>query len=343
MNVLIADFLFVKEHLTVNVNTIKALALFSQVSIISQNNYYDSYLKELNNRVQIINSNVKGNREGKISGKLFSMRLINEAIRIYREGEYDFIIVLAFDSIVMSLNGWLLPKNKTMIIHHKNLDEILSNKFKSILFSLYKNNTFHIVYEKYFAEVLKQKVSEKRIFHIPHPVSYVEDINYHTQNNRFDCVALCNSNNELFIDKLYELGISNFGGSILIRSKKKRQSTNHFVFINRFLTYEEYSQLIRGSKCVFVPLPNHYKYRLSGSIYDALVRRKIVFTNSKIHQEGLNKLYPGIIKYVGTPEDLIKGINEINENDGMFDKFIVDHSVNNVSNEFRKILLKLKK
>ena len=73
MNVLVADFLFVKEHLTVNVNTIKALALFSQVSIISQNNYYDSYLKELNNRVQIINSSVKGDREGRISGKIFSM------------------------------------------------------------------------------------------------------------------------------------------------------------------------------------------------------------------------------------------------------------------------------
>ena len=45
MNVLIADFLFVKEHLTVNVNTLKALASFSQVSIISQDNYYDSHLQ----------------------------------------------------------------------------------------------------------------------------------------------------------------------------------------------------------------------------------------------------------------------------------------------------------
>lgn len=339
MKILVADFLFVKEHQVLNVNTIRTIASLGEVFVISQKGYYDDFKTEFEQLgVKVIDINVFGDCSTTLKEKFHCIKLMRESSKIFSHQHIDLMLVLAFDTISATLLNIYVPKDKVLLIHHKNLDEIINNRIKRFVFSFYKESVYHIVYEEYFRDKLGEYVSKKRIYYVPHPVSEIEskDKNYHDES--YDCVALCNSNNEIFIDNLASLQNIPENISFLIRTKKERPLHPNIKYVRTFLEYTEYNKFINSARYVFVPLPNDYKYRLSGSIYDALSRHKIVLTNSLLHQQGLDKRYPGVVKYVDSAEKLLENVSFFKGNLGLFDKFIQEHSCRYIASCFVKVL-----
>ena len=112
-----------------------------------------------------------------------------------------------------------------------------------------------------------------------------------------------------------------------------------------FMPDHVYNDLMNSGRTVFVPLPKSYIYRLSGSIYDALSRGKIVYTNSKFYSNEYERRYPGICVYVGSVDDLIFQLEKKEEPYVIesFQKFLNDHSIERVGNEIKKMVTKVLK
>ena len=174
---------------------------------------------------------------------------------------------------------------------------------------------------------------------VPHPIR--DDIQQNS-NIKNDCVGLCNSNSEKFIDEMCEVFKNDDKYKIILRSKKQKFSSGSVKIISGFLDAEVYYNYINTSKTVIVPVPNSYKYRLSGSIYDALSRRKIVLTNNSFYADAYNKLYSGTCIFVSNAKD-VKSYFENNESEGKnidssFKKFIYDHQKTSIAIRMEKVI-----
>ena len=80
---------------------------------------------------------------------------------------------------------------------------------------------------------------------------------------------------------------------------------------------------------------------MSGSIYDALAQRRIVFTTSKYYGQHYRELYPGICIYVKNVDDFINkliDLDRITNVEKSFDKFICEHSMEQVSQKLENTI-----
>ena len=150
-------------------------------------------------------------------------------------------------------------------------------------------------------------VPTHRVFVVPHPVKRIVSLQ---TEQKYDCIGLCNSNDESFIQEAIgrEQVFRQEGLRILLRSKKVEKKDGYVEVIKGFLEKDKYDELIAAGKTVFVPLPESYIYRLSGSIYDALSRNKLVYTTSKYYAKEYERRYPGTCKYVDSVEQLIESL-----------------------------------
>lgn len=330
MKILITDFLFVEAHRMINMSLIKAIAISNHsVSLMSVNGYYDDQKEELQQLgIQVIDKYVKGNRYGKIKGKLYIAKLMKITASIAKSGAYDLVISLAFDTIANAIGAHYFNGCKIALFNHKNIDE-LANPIHKRFFNTYKNKFIHFVFEEAFKDYLVSSHNVKHVYYIPHPVPMVD--NSINEVKSYDCVALCNSNDEQLVQWLGDHNdlLNEEGLSFLVRTKNKTiVNMSNINFLTSYLDYSDYDSLIKKSKAVFVPLPSYYKYRLSGSIYDALSRNKPVITTSKFHSECINSKYPGACYYVEKPEDIIRVFTGISYNPIVFKRFVEDHTIN---------------
>ena len=216
---------------------------------------------------------------------------------------------------------------------------------KKIFFNTYKKKIFHIVFENFFKNHLikDRQVAANRIVVIPHPIMDIKEIGCKIN---YDCVGLCNSNSEEFIDEMCSVFLKDKSRRILLRSKSNKTSTNSVEIISGFLEASVYYRYINESSMVLVPVPESYKYRLSGSIYDALSRRKVVLTTSSYYAESYSQLYPGTCVYVSSAKDVQKVLDKNTYNEQQlkdsFDLFIKDHKKENIAvimhTEINKVL-----
>lgn len=340
MKLLIVDFLCAEAHRTFNMNMVRAMAGIFNLSLVSVNGYYEKNIEELKKiGVRVLEAKIDCNGIGRVKSKYRIYKIMRYCSKEYKNGEYDFVISLAHDTLLSVFIPFLFHKNRIGIFHHKNIDE-LQTKIKIISFAVYKKYVIHFVFEDSFNNYLvdKHHVPYNRVFTIPHPIQT------HLKEEKilkYDCIGLCHENDEKFIDELeaHEYDIERLGLRFLFRSKKERKSTNNFTFIDKFLEYSEYEDIISSSKSVFVPLPQYYIYRLSASIYDAFSLHKKVLTTSYTHAKEYSDKYPGICTYIEKPEELITKLKEFNEetvNVDSFCRFSDDHLIERVRDKIKE-------
>ena len=336
--ILIADCLFVEAHRQMNIDLINAISQCAEICIVSLNDYYkDETL--FKNRVSVIpiNLNLKN---GSIGIRLSRITLNHRIKKIIKKDNYDAVIYLGFDTVAFSVPSGNNNKTPVFLFHHNNIDELTSN-LKRVIFGRYKGKTYHIVFEEFFRDRLINDihVPSDRVFVVPHPAKSVVSVK---TDKSYDCIGLCNSNDEGFIQEAInkDSDFKNRGIHILLRSKLQEKKEGAVEVIKGFMEKEVYDELMAAGKTVFVPLPESYIYRLSGSIYDALSRGKIVYTTSKYYAQEYEKRYPGTCKYVGSVDELIERLQE-KRNSGAsasFQKFIDGHSIETVSNEIKRMV-----
>lgn len=349
--ILVTDFLCVEAHRALNIDVIECLSLNFDIAVISVDGYFEEKKEEwINKGITIIDYSTKNQKNGKIKSKIYSVEIMKITWKESCQHKYDAIVSLAFDTIACALGIKYIQKTPLFIYQHKNIDE-LTNTLKRQLFNLYKNRVYHIVFEDFFKKHLLdvQGVMENRCVVIPHPI---KDIIEYDTDIKYDCVGLCNSNSEEFIeDILHETSCDEEESlKIILRSKKYLKSNKQVSIIQGFLSLDDYYGYVNASDCVLVPVPETYIYRLSGSIYDALSRKKRVLTTSRFYAEEYDKIYPGICNHVSDASSTIEYLKNKDDIDKIalksFEKFIKDHSKKNVAqvmySEISKVLEELK-
>ena len=340
MKILVVDFLFVKAHRSFNENVIKALSENAEVDVLNINEFYDKSITAVN----YIDINFFLFKSGSLKTRINSLILMYLTLfyMLKIRKKYDAVFCLTFDTLMLACGCFsVFFKCPFYLFHHKNIDE-LRKTLKKKIFKIYQNKFVHIVFEKEFAQQLKMisGLDDSRVKVVPHPIFSLgikKDV-------CFDCVGLCNSNSVDFVEQIEEELKKNSPQNLnfVIRSSKKLNSSGNFVSVNSFLTKEQYWDYVLSAKTVFVALPESYKNRLSGSMYDAFSSKKKVFTTSLFHASMYERLYPGICEYVSSARELIEKVGTFNPNidELCFDSFIREHSVDYVAKKLLKLIEK---
>lgn len=333
MKLLITDFLFVDAHRDMNINFINAISRFADSDVVSLNGYYDDRRGCFQGEnVNLLDVNAT-KRDGSLGSRCFSLELMRKTAMFVRERSYDAIFCLGFETTLFGLGISYFYGIPMFLVHHKNIDE-LSNKVKRIAFGSYKNKVYHVVFEEFFGDRLVKEIGipAEKVFVVPHPAKSIASAK---TDKSYDCIGLCNSNDEDFIREAVrrDSDFLQHDLHVLLRSKVIEKKYGAVEVIKGFMEKETYDEYMEAGKTVFVPLPKTYIYRLSGSIYDALSRGKMVYTTSKYYAQEYERRYPGTCQYVNSVEQLIKRLQErknIGELGGI-QKFLDSHSIETVS------------
>lgn len=321
--ILVADFMFYEAHKMHNAMFIKALSKMANINVVSLNGYYDEYASEWSReQIGCIQIELKKEFQGTIGARIRSLEIMKKTMDIVKRNRFDMIVVLAFDTVVFSLHKIFFSGTKISVFHHINLDE-LHNNVKKWFFNRYKNSIVHLVFEEEFAEYLinTHNVSDKKVYIIPHPIKEENYTKPQKQLGSYDCVGLCMANSEEIIRDLLNKNevLRKNGIKVLMRSREEHKSLSNVTIINGFLEKEVYDNYINSARYIFLATPDTYRYRLSGSMYDALSKNKPVLTTNKFYANEYEKKYPGLCIYVNNADELInylvcrsvKNINDI--------------------------------
>jgi hypothetical protein len=329
--ILIVDFLCAEAHRNINENLIECFSRSVETTVLSINKYYHEIKNEWEKLgIHVIETNINIHNSGKIGTRVFSLKSMSISRQIIKKGDYDLVVVLGFETIAYSINVNFSLGKPTVVFHHRNIDELSRKQIYKKSFEHYKNKIFHFVFEKYFRDYLIHDIGIKQdhVYVIPHPVNNREP--FSAGHFSYDCVGLSNSNSEEFISEIINSKdkFKNNKVKILLKSKKTEYADENVIIIKGHLDYNTYNNYILSAKTILVPVLNSYKYRLSGSIYDGLVNKKIVFTTSTFYSTDYGKRYPGICIYVDNIDDLISKISSASYDNNIdsFNLFIMQHS-----------------
>lgn len=340
MKLLVADFLFVDAHKHMNINFIKAINRFADCDVVSANGYYDAQIESFwRDNIDIIEINAVA-KSGSIGSRRFSLELMKKTADIVRKRKYDAIICLGFETTIFGIRLFDFHNIPIFLFHHKNIDE-LTNKVKRIAFCCYKDRVNHVVFEEFFRDRLVQdiKIPPQKVFVVPHPAESVANAE---TNINLDCIGLCNSNDEGFIQEAIrrDQEFLKHNLHILLRSKLIEKKGGAVEVIKGYMEKGTYDRYLAAGNSVLIALPESYIYRLSGSVYDALSRGKVVYINSKYYAQEYERRYPGTCKYVNSVEQLIEELQErkCKKVIGSFQKFLNEHSIETVSRKIECIV-----
>jgi hypothetical protein len=324
MKILILDYLFPQNHVSLYCKIIECLSSVGQTKVITKKDYYSGYE---NNLACVEIEEIVARNDGKnmLSRKFQSFNSMLKTRKIVSNSKDSLKFVLTFDTVSFAFGRLLTGSNSFFILHHKNIDE-LNNKIKKIIFKTYMNKVNHIVFEDYFKEYLIKEigVNEKLVHVIPHPVFDSE-----TSNGNeiiYDCIGLSNSNDESFIKKIIDEErkngyLKNANLQVVLRSKKYQFDNGNLKVINGFLPKEEYDSYFKKCKVVFIPLPDNFIYRVSGVMYDALSNHKIVIANKVPIVNQYEKKYPNICIGINNVNEFFEKVLELKFNEEVEDDF----------------------
>jgi hypothetical protein len=299
-------------HKRLDEKLIKYLATFAEVTVISPRDWY----KDLPSKINIITYNPKTYLSKKIDSKHFySIKIMNFAARIKKKEKFDYIFAASFDTYAFAIGRFFFNnQNNLYIMHHNNTDSLYRNKV-DIFFKSYVKDVNHVVFEKFISDYLakKYRIKKDNILTLPHPL-YKNNCN--NNKKKIDCVGISNSNDENWINEIINLEKKNeilkrHGLSVVLRSESKTYDNGNLKVINGYLKKTKYNYYINNTNKIFLPFPKTFKYRMSGSLMDALSNNKIVLGSDIPLIKRYSQQYPKICYTVKNPKDFFEQIKNI--------------------------------
>lgn len=345
LKILLLDYLFPKNHAQLYNNYIELLSKIADLKVIAKKDYYNGY-KDKWDGVEIEELLLKNGGSNAFSRKLNSFMAMLKVKNAISKYSSNIKIVLTFDTISFAFGRIFTGSKNTYILHHKNIDEIGSG-IKRVLFQTYMNKVKHIVFEDYFKAYLVSEfgVDEERITVIPHPMNN-KNSTIEEKDITYDCVGLSNSNDEKFIESIIQVEertsfLKKANMQVVLRSNKYKFDNGNLKIITGFLEKDIYDNYINKCKCVFVPLPSTFKYRVSGVILDAFSNNKFVVSNNVPIVKSYIQKYPEICFGTNDVEGFFKIISEIKHKEVSetdFHKFKLHHNDNLIIDKFKDAL-----
>ncbi len=347
MKILVLDYVFPQNHLRLNTKLVECLGEIGEVRVLARPGYYNATGSN-SGSVEIVESVNYKDHAAMLGRKISAMSaMAGTCVEVNGREDY-YKVVLTFDTVAFAFGRYCIDTRKFFLMHHKNIDE-LTNPIKRILFKSYMNKVYHIVFEDIFKKYLIEQigVEEDRIFVIPHPVFC--EARTSPEEVRHDCIGLSNSNDEDFIKMIIDCEINGQFFSkndlhVVLRSKVHSFDNGHLRVISGHLPKGEYDDYMAKTKMVFVPLPESYRFRVSGAIYDAFSHYKYVMASDFPVMKEYKARYPRICSSINNVEDFYATIIAVKNrtvDDLSYELFLRDHRKNVLINEFTRAFRKV--
>ncbi len=343
MKILYLDFLCPVGHLNLDINQIKRLSNIGDVYVISQKGRYT----ELPSNVRNIEKKSIEIKQGKFSNRMSSLKTMLISAIESRRIDHDYIIVSSFETIMFALGRYLFnKKDRIILFHHFNTDE-LSSRVKAFFFRTYMNKVTHIVFSEFIRDHLINKfgVNPRHVFVLPHHMNKISI----TKGNakEYQCVGLSSSNDENIIESIIrkeekENLLKQMKIKVVLKSKEFEYDNGYLKVVKGYLEKEVYSDFIDNAQSIYMPFPNRFQFRMSGTLIDALTNNKIVYGSDIPVMRQYSIKYPSICKVVNDENAFIETLLSNNDNnkklEDEFDKFKEDHSEERIELILAKIL-----
>ena len=269
----------------------------------------------------------------------YALQVVKWVQQLDSREHFDFIIFESFDTVVMSLAYLIirLSNKRIYVMHHNNIDNIELSKYAKMLFLMYCKNIHHITLDEFIGDHLEKHfcIHRSKILSLPHPMCGKTESSM--RERRYDCVGISNSNDEEWIRKLVSKEkqtdwFTRHKKYAVFKSKTIQFDNGFLKVINGFIDEKEYEYYYGNAKRVFLPFPYDFRYRMSGSLIDALSNRSIVIGTKIPVIERYSEKYPTVCKYVEAIDELLEmiKIDDYKYDDYAFDLFFDEHSDMNI-------------
>ncbi len=316
MNILLIDFCFFSGHKHLNLNHIKILDKICDLTVISEDGYYPKAILMGLDHVKLVEfKKYKPRIRNRLTFRIKSLYNILLTLKSMKNCTYDKIVVTSFETITFSILSPLFKnKSKIFIFHHQNTDE-MSNTFKMSLFKHVIHKVNHIVLDEFIREHLIKEfgLETDKVFTLPHPLRVTK--NKPPLNKSSDTIrsiaAISGSNNKQFIQKLitdYQNLIQTIDSKtqFIVKSKSADFKDDRLIVVNKYLSDEEYDAYYSNAHLIWLPFPDNYRYRLSGTMIDALSTNKIVIGSDIPCFQTYSKRYPSLCKVADSVDEIME-------------------------------------
>ena len=337
MKIAVCDLIFAKGHVSVNLEFIRQMLKFAEVTVYDDGKYYS----ELPNDVRRTIVSISQETPGSIRGRLQYYKNAKRQIVELKKDRPDLVFVMTNDAIVFRLvvKSFLKFGKKIFIIQHNPSE--LQNGIKRKFFKGYCNKVYHLVLDTFMIDDLYTKygVERNRIFLLPHPLkSFLKNV---LVKNRV--VALSGSNDEEKVKEIVNLMQTTDcpkDFQLILRSSKLAINIPNLVVYNRYLSREEYEMTMAEAKAVLILLPAHFQCRVSGVAFEALANQKIIIANRVPCIESLHNRYPNNVKIY---DNMQQALHMAFRTGPLYDekeyaRLIQDHGTDAVAEAIKKII-----
>lgn len=332
----------------VDMAIISALSSFSNLTVVFPEKWFESSLPSNVTSIEYALPRTRFQGNKRIQHYLTHLNILKEAVAIDKTSGFDFLFFASYHTYVMALALLKFKRSKQIfILHHNNIDNMERSKKAQWFFRLYANSVNHVVFEDFIGEYLIHKygIKKERVFTLKHPLNVVEsDI-----ERIYDCVGISNSNSEQWIDDIITLEQNEkvflkSKKTVVLRSKEKEFDDGALKVVKGYLSDQSYYDYIGKAKRIFLPFPESFKYRMSGSLVDALSNNvEVIGTKTPLFLD-YERRYPGVCHTVENSQQLVEKLlcseftsEEQNKN---FDKFRKIHSEKEIVEQLKKIFVR---
>lgn len=341
--VLYLDFLYPNGHIRQNTTYINYLSEIAKVYVLSPKGRYDKLPPE----VELIEKDSLSIKDGKILNRLSSLNIMILSAILARKLKPEYIFVSTYDTLAFAVGRFFFRKqDKLFLLQHFNIDE-LENSVKRLFFMMYMRKVEYIVFEEFIKKYLVEtfRLNEKRIHVLPHQLN--ENL---TKINKiiYSCVGLSNSNDEKLVSEIIDIEkreelLRKAGSKVVLKSKCMEFDNGFLRVIKGYLSNGQYNDYINNSQCIYMPFPSSFRYRMSGTLVDALSNNKMIFGSNIPLIHYFASQYPDVCKIINSAEEFFH--HTLNTKSTLtdeqiknFEQFKIIHSAANIK-EVLKMLL----
>jgi hypothetical protein len=342
MKILYLDFLYPKGHVRQNSYYINILSQIADVYVLSPKGRYTN----LSSKVKVIENKALKIKNGRFSNRVSSLKIMIISAIIAHKLKPDYVFVSTYETIMFARGRFFFQKyDRLFLMQHFNIDE-LKNGFKCRFFKTYMRKVNHIVFENFIKDYLIEtfNLDENRIHVLPHQLNQNSP---KINQKKYRCVGLSFSNDENLISEIVykekkEELFKNAKCRVILKSKVTEFDNGYLKVIKGYLEDDLYNEYIDNCLCIYMPFPLSYKYRMSGTLVDALSNNKILLGSDIPVLQYYSSKYPSVCKVIKSVEDFFAHVlaieNDLNEEQIKdFEQFRKDHSVEKIKSALGKM------
>lgn len=342
MKLLIAELFPEKGHFRLFTNIVRLLAQSNEVTVVFPKSVhetivgcktilapYDYYYSKTKNKLHLVLQYVS-----------YSKNVCKYIASIDKMERFDAVISVTYNEVGFAFGKkYFRDLSKVLLMSHNNLDLVLNNKIKEILFNTYAHKVKHLVQCKFIKEEFSKSfnIPQKEIGVWMHPQNRNEE-GLHRSTDIFDCVGISNSNDDVIIKEIIEREhdtgyIKKHGLRVVLRSKLYEFDDGYLKVFKGFLEKDQYDYYINNAKCIFLPFPTGFKLRMSGTLVDAFSNCKPIIGTPIALFKACSEQYPAIMR-IYSPDLFVEQIKDCNKSlsGDLYQRFIEVHSDNSVLN-----------